>query len=109
MSRANEWREISGQTPTRVEIYLGLVKVIIAIVLCYLAVSVVITTKDDFRLVIPYVEFAKQIRGVRPLLLDTSALIDGRIESFAQTGFLDAPHAPAGCPLRRQDPVPAAL
>jgi uncharacterized protein YacL len=52
---------------------------------------VVLTTKDDFRLVIPYVEFAKQVRGVRPLLLDTSALIDGRINELGATGFLDAP------------------
>jgi uncharacterized protein YacL len=72
-------------------IYLGLVKVMIAIVLCYLAVSVVLTTKDDFRLVIPYVEFSKQVRGVRPLLLDSSALIDGRIEGLGQTGFVAAP------------------
>ncbi len=71
--------------------YLGLVKLAIGITLCYLAVSIVITTKDDFRLVIPYVEFAKQIRGVRPLLIDTSVLIDGRIDSLGQTGFLDAP------------------
>jgi uncharacterized protein YacL len=75
----------------RPEIYLGLIKVVIAIVLCYLAVSVVLTTKDDFRLVIPYVEFSKQVRGVRPLLLDSSALIDGRIEGLGQTGFLAAP------------------
>lgn len=71
--------------------YIGLAKVIIAIILCYLAVSIVLTTKDDFRLVIPYVEFAKQVRGVRPLLLDTSVLIDGRIDSVGQTGFFDAP------------------
>jgi uncharacterized protein YacL len=73
------------------KIYMGLIKVMIAIVLCYLAVSVVLTTKDDFRLVIPYVEFAKQVRGVRPLLLDSSVLIDGRIEAMGQTGFLAAP------------------
>jgi uncharacterized protein YacL len=82
---------LPGQSPTQMEIYLGLAKVVIAIVLCYLAVSVVLTTKDDFRLVIPYVEFAKQVRGVRPLLLDTSVLIDGRIEALGQTGFLAAP------------------
>jgi uncharacterized protein YacL len=75
----------------RMLIYADLVKVIIAIVLCYLTISVVLTTKDDFRLVIPYVEFAKQVRGVRPLLLDTSVIIDGRIESFGSTGFVDAP------------------
>src|SRR5690606_1473304 len=71
--------------------YLGLIKLAIGITMCYLAVSIVLTTKDDFRLVIPYVEFAKQMRGVRPLLLDTSVLIDGRIESICQTGFIDAP------------------
>lgn len=73
------------------EQYVDLVKIIVGIVLCYLAVSVVLTTKDDFRLVIPYVEFAKQVRGVRPMALDSSVLIDGRIDALGQTGFIDAP------------------
>ncbi|UCD76803.1 MAG: hypothetical protein JSV91_07715 [Phycisphaerales bacterium] len=77
-------------TPTN-QAYIGLFKVAIGITLCYLAVSIVLTTKDDFRLVIPYVEFARQVRGVRPFLLDTSVLIDGRIDQLAQTGFLAAP------------------
>lgn len=72
-------------------VYLGLVKVTIGIVLVYLSVSVVLTTRDDLRLVIPYVEFAKQVRGARPLLLDTSVLIDGRLEDLGRTGILDAP------------------
>lgn len=71
--------------------YLGLIKFAIGITMCYLAVSIVLTTKDDFRLAIPYVEFAKQVRGVRPLLLDTSTLIDGRIHNVGLTGLLDAP------------------
>ncbi len=71
--------------------YIKFIKYAVGIALCYLAVSVVLNTKDDFRLVIPYVEFSKQIRGVRPMLLDTSALIDGRIEGLGQTGFLAAP------------------
>lgn len=71
--------------------YLGLIKLAIGITMCYLAVSIVLTTKDDFRLAIPYVEFAKQVRGVRPLVLDTSTLIDGRINSVGQTGLIDAP------------------
>ena len=84
---AEAWDLTAGPT----EIYLGLGKVVIAIVLCYLAVSVVLTTKDDFRLVIPYVQFSKQVRGVRPLLLDSSVLIDGRIEGLGETGFVSAP------------------
>jgi len=81
------WDLTSGPGRT----FLALAKMIIGLTLCYLAVSFVLTTKDDFRLVIPYVEFAKEVRGVRPLLLDTSALIDGRIEAVARSGFLDAP------------------
>ena len=72
-------------------LYLGLAKVVIGIVLCYLSVSVVLTTKDDFRLVLPYVEFARQVRGIRPMLMDTSTLIDGRIDDLGHAGFIDAP------------------
>lgn len=67
------------------------VKIIVGICLGYLGVITVLQTQDDFRLVIPYVEFAKQIRGVRPILLDTSALIDGRVADIASTGFIQAP------------------
>jgi uncharacterized protein YacL len=67
------------------------IKIIIGITLSYLGVSTVLQTQDDFRLVIPYVEFAKQLRGVRPILIDTSVLIDGRIADVAATGFIQAP------------------
>ena len=66
-------------------------KVLVGITLSYIGVTTVLQTQDDFRLVIPYVEFAKQIRGVRPLITDTSALIDGRLLDVATTGFLQAP------------------
>lgn len=66
-------------------------KVMLGLSLCYLGVSTVIQTQDDFRLVIPYVEFSRQIRGPKPLLLDTSALIDARIVEVATTGMLQTP------------------
>ncbi len=66
-------------------------KILLGITLCYLGVTTVLQTQDEFRLVIPYVEFAKQFRGVRPLLIDSSALIDGRLVDVAQTGFIQAP------------------
>lgn len=66
-------------------------KVFIGIGLTYICIATVLQTQDDFRLVIPYVEFAKQLRGARPLLLDSSALIDGRIAEIAHTGVLQAP------------------
>jgi len=72
-------------------VYLTLAKTVVGMVFCYLSVSVVLNTKDDLRLVIPYVEFARTRRGVRPWLLDTSVLIDGRLLGLAATGLLDAP------------------
>jgi len=66
-------------------------KVLVGIALAYLGVVTVLQTQDDFRLVIPYVEFAKQIRGTRPYLLDTSALIDARILDIGETGLIQAP------------------
>ena len=70
---------------------MGTIKVMLGLCLCYLGVTTVLQTQDDFRIVIPYVEFAKQIRGVRPMVLDTSALIDGRIADVAATGLIQAP------------------
>lgn len=67
------------------------VKVLLGMGFAYMGVTTVLQTQDDFRLVIPYVEFAKQIRGPRPLLLDSSALIDARIVDLATTGMVQTP------------------
>jgi len=67
------------------------VKLSIGVGLCYLGASTILQTQDDFRLVIPYVEFAKQIRGPKPLILDTSVLIDGRVASIAEVGLIQVP------------------
>jgi len=67
------------------------VKIAIATLTAYLAVSLILQTKDDFRFIIPYIEFAKQQKGGRPLLLDTSVIIDGRVADIAETHFFDAP------------------
>jgi uncharacterized protein YacL len=66
-------------------------KVLLGIALAYLAVTTILQTQDDFRLVIPYVEFAKQIRGAKPLILDSSALIDARFVDMASTGLIQSP------------------
>lgn len=66
-------------------------KAFIGIGLTYICIATVLQTQDDFRLVIPYVEFAKQIRGARPLLIDSSALIDARLPEIARTGVFQAP------------------
>ena len=58
---------------------------------CYLCVSTLLQTKDDFRFIIPYMEFSKEVKGSRPLVLDTSVVIDGRIADVAETHVLDQP------------------
>lgn len=64
------------------------IKVLLGVSLSFLGITTVLQTQDEFRLVIPYVEFAKQIRGPRPMLLDTSVLIDARIVDIAATGLI---------------------
>lgn len=66
-------------------------KVLFGVSLAYLGITTVLQTQDEFRLVIPYVEFSKRIRGPRPLLLDTSVLIDARIADIMLTGLIQQP------------------
>jgi uncharacterized protein YacL len=66
------------------------INLLVGTVTCYLAISFILQTKDDFRFIVPYVEFSKQTKGARPILLDTSVLIDGRISDIADTGILES-------------------
>jgi uncharacterized protein YacL len=65
------------------------VKLVVGLVLCYACISLLMQTRSDFRFIIPYVEFAKEIKGVRPCVLDTSVIIDGRIADVAETNVFD--------------------
>jgi uncharacterized protein YacL len=62
---------------------------LITLVCCYVSISVLLQTKDEFRFIIPYVEFSKQLKGAKPLVLDTSVIIDGRIADICETRFID--------------------
>lgn len=64
-------------------------KMLVGVICCYLAISFILQTKDDFRFIIPYVEFSKETKGGRPMVLDTSVLIDGRITDVAATGIIE--------------------
>ena len=67
------------------------IRTMMGICICYLTISIVMRTKDDVRFVIPYVEFAKQTKGMRPLVLDTSAIVDGRISDLCHSKLFDSP------------------
>src|SRR5688572_7137530 len=78
---------LGEKTRTAVITYIN---TLVGTVTCYLAISFILQTKDDFRFIVPYVEFSKQTKGARPILLDTSVLIDGRIADIADTGVIES-------------------
>ncbi len=65
------------------------IQLTITLMSCYFVVSTLLQTKDEFRFIIPYVEFSKQLKGAKPLVLDTSVIIDGRIADICDTGIID--------------------
>ena len=64
-------------------------RVLLTLICCYVTISTLLQTKDEFRFIIPYVEFSKQTKGGRSLLLDTSVIIDGRIADVCDTRLID--------------------
>lgn len=68
-----------------------LILTVLTIMICYVCISTLMQTKDDFRFIIPYMEFAKEVKGARPLVLDTSVIIDGRIADVAESRIVDQP------------------
>ncbi len=62
---------------------------LLAMVLSYTCISLLLQTKDDFRFIIPYVEFAREVKGNKPYVLDTSVVIDGRIADVMETQIIE--------------------
>ena len=71
------------------EAYRGMIRVLLALGLSYVCISVLLQTKDEFRFIIPYVEFSKEVKGIKPYVLDTSVVIDGRIADVVETSIFD--------------------
>jgi uncharacterized protein YacL len=65
-------------------------RMVVTVICCYISISTLLQTKDEFRFIIPYVEFSKQVKGGRPLVLDTSVIIDGRIADICETRIVDS-------------------
>ncbi len=87
VDQAESGRVISSDHARTIVRFINLV---LGITCCYLAISFILQTKDDFRFIVPYVEFSKKTKGARPILLDTSVLIDGRVTDIAVTGILES-------------------
>lgn len=67
------------------------VKLILTALCCYFCIAVIFKTRERFRFIIPYVEFRRQHRGINVMLLDTSAIVDGRLFDMAEIGMLESP------------------
>ncbi|MEZ6184768.1 MAG: TRAM domain-containing protein [Planctomycetota bacterium] len=70
---------------------LGAIRLALVLIFCYLGPAYILRTQDDLRFIVPYVEFRRQAQGPKPLVLDTSAIIDGRIVDVARCNLFDAP------------------
>lgn len=68
--------------------YRTLIRVMVSMAVTYLSITLLVQTKDDFRFVIPYVEFARELREQMPWILDSSALIDGRVAELPDTNMI---------------------
>jgi len=69
---------------------LGWLPLVLGMLLCYICTSLLLQTRNDFRFIIPYVEFARDVKGLRPNVLDSSVIIDGRIADLAESGLFQS-------------------
>ncbi|MDP8213011.1 MAG: TRAM domain-containing protein [Candidatus Zapsychrus exili] len=63
-------------------------RIVITLIFSYLGAVMALRGKDEFNLIIPYVRFRRQYMKEDAILLDTSAIIDGRIIKIYKTNFL---------------------
>lgn len=80
-------------------------RVILTLIFSYLGAVVALRGKDEFNIVIPYVRFKRQDVDGGAVLLDTSAIIDGRIVDIYKTGFLTGRLIVPRCVLRELQKV----
>ena len=66
----------------------SILRVVLTLVFSYFGAVMALRGKDEFNVIIPYVRFKRQdVRG-EDVLLDTSAIIDGRVIDICKTNFL---------------------
>ena len=70
--------------------YMYLTQLSLFLVATYLCTVIALRGKDEFNLVIPYVRFVPHEVDTPLVVVDTSALIDGRIAKICEAGFLSA-------------------
>lgn len=82
------------QDRTQIEAALGQVKFVLQLaataLFCYFGITLLLQTQDQFKFLIPYVEFRSEVKGLRPILVDTSVVLEGHLGPLAATGFFES-------------------
>ena len=65
------------------------IRFVLTLIFCYLGMVIGLRGKDEFNIIIPYVRLRRQDQQEELTLLDTSAIIDGRILDIFKTKFLE--------------------
>ncbi len=70
------------------EFVLSISEIVLTLIFSYLGAVMALRGKDEFNIVIPYMRFKRQNSYEGLTLLDTSAIIDGRVKDIYRTKFL---------------------
>jgi len=71
------------------KLFASSLQLILTVIFCYLGMVIAIRGRDEFSVIIPYIKFSRQHQSEMFIVLDTSAIIDGRIADLCQTKFLE--------------------
>ncbi len=69
--------------------YGSMIKITMVLTLSYIGMVLAMRGRDEFSLIIPYIKFERQDQINSLMILDTSAIIDGRIFDISQTRFVE--------------------
>ena len=64
-------------------------RVVLTWAFCYLGMAMALRGRDEFNVIIPYVRLSRHDRGEESYLVDTSAIIDGRLVDLCKTRFIE--------------------
>ena len=64
-------------------------RVVLTWAFCYLGMTMALRGRDEFSVIVPYVRLVRHDRGDESRLVDTSAIIDGRLLDLCRTHFID--------------------
>ena len=68
---------------------MAILRVALTWAFCYLGMAMTLRGRDEFNIIIPYVRLSRYDRGEESYLIDTSAIIDGRLIDLCKTRFVE--------------------